>query len=168
MALRFVAALRFQNGTLILKLVRFFKQWIHFYDSPCKQINSSFINFCSAVNFESEKTEGRKYRFDQPACNGCGNCCGGCNTGAKQTLNMNYLPDAKCYGAKIFTEVNMLTKFSPRSDQVKIESRRFWKKKFRHCIQSFANVKRYWSCLSARQYWQHYQQYIKSLSAMLK
>ncbi|XP_072036198.1 cholesterol oxidase-like isoform X2 [Amphiura filiformis] len=43
----------------------------------------------------------------QPACIGCGNCCGGCNTGAKNTINMNYLPDAKRHGAQLFTQVEV-------------------------------------------------------------
>ena len=40
---------------------------------------------------------------EQHACNNCGNCVGGCNIGAKNTLLMNYLPDAHNHGAEIFT-----------------------------------------------------------------
>ena len=41
----------------------------------------------------------------QEACVLCGDCCSGCNYGAKNTLLMNYLPDAHAHGAHIFTEV---------------------------------------------------------------
>ena len=41
----------------------------------------------------------------QNACNLCGDCCSGCNYGAKNTTLMNYLPDAYAHGAQIFTEV---------------------------------------------------------------
>ncbi|MEJ7766750.1 MAG: alpha/beta fold hydrolase [Chitinophagaceae bacterium] len=39
----------------------------------------------------------------QKPCILCGNCCSGCNYSAKNTLIMNYLPDAKAHGAEIFT-----------------------------------------------------------------
>jgi cholesterol oxidase len=38
-------------------------------------------------------------------CQLCGDCVSGCNYGAKSSLVMNYLPDARANGAKIFTEV---------------------------------------------------------------
>jgi cholesterol oxidase len=43
----------------------------------------------------------------QPACTGCGDCVSGCNVGAKNTLLMNYLPDARRWGASIFTGVDV-------------------------------------------------------------
>jgi cholesterol oxidase len=41
----------------------------------------------------------------QNACTLCGDCCSGCNQGAKNTVLMNYLPYAHARGAHIFTEV---------------------------------------------------------------
>ncbi len=43
----------------------------------------------------------------QEACNGCGDCVTGCNVGAKNTLLMNYLPEAVAHGAKVFTEMEV-------------------------------------------------------------
>ncbi|WP_431557778.1 GMC family oxidoreductase [Methyloceanibacter sp.] len=43
----------------------------------------------------------------QPACTLCGDCCSGCNVGAKNTVAMTYLPDAHAHGAEIFTELTV-------------------------------------------------------------
>lgn len=40
-------------------------------------------------------------------CNDCGDCVSGCNVSAKNTLLMNYLPDAVNHGAQIFTCVSV-------------------------------------------------------------
>lgn len=40
----------------------------------------------------------------QPACTDCGDCCGGCNVGAKNTVALTYLPFAVSHGADVFTE----------------------------------------------------------------
>ncbi len=41
----------------------------------------------------------------QSACTLCGDCMSGCNHRAKNTVLMNYLPDAKNHGAEIYTRV---------------------------------------------------------------
>ena len=42
---------------------------------------------------------------DQRACVLCGDCVSGCNHGSKNTVLMNYLPDAWNHGAEIYTQV---------------------------------------------------------------
>lgn len=43
----------------------------------------------------------------QNACTLCGDCCSGCNYGAKNSVLMNYLPDAHWHGAQVFTQVDV-------------------------------------------------------------
>jgi cholesterol oxidase len=43
----------------------------------------------------------------QPACTLCGDCCGGCNVGAKNTVAVTYLPEAARHGAEIFTHTRV-------------------------------------------------------------
>ncbi|HTT64308.1 MAG TPA: GMC family oxidoreductase [Bryobacteraceae bacterium] len=44
---------------------------------------------------------------EQHACMLCGDCITGCNYGAKNTLLFNYLPDARNFGAEIYTQVHV-------------------------------------------------------------
>ncbi|HIK03881.1 MAG TPA: GMC family oxidoreductase [Trichormus sp. M33_DOE_039] len=44
---------------------------------------------------------------EQKECNLCGDCVSGCNNKAKNTVLMNYLPDAKNHGAEIYTQVSV-------------------------------------------------------------
>lgn len=56
------------------------------------------------VNFEPGVSAGG---VAQPGCTRCGDCCGGCNVGAKNTVALTYLPDAVRHGAEIFSHVKV-------------------------------------------------------------
>ncbi len=43
----------------------------------------------------------------QSACTLCGDCCAGCNVGAKTTVHLSYIADAHQHGAEIFTELTV-------------------------------------------------------------
>lgn len=43
----------------------------------------------------------------QSACTRCGDCCAGCNVGAKNTVATTYLPEAVKHGADCFTELKV-------------------------------------------------------------
>lgn len=45
----------------------------------------------------------------QDACTECGDCCGGCNVGAKTTVASTYVADAVAFGAEVFTGVRVLS-----------------------------------------------------------
>ncbi|MEZ5818392.1 MAG: GMC family oxidoreductase N-terminal domain-containing protein [Hyphomicrobiaceae bacterium] len=57
-----------------------------------------------AVNFDGGVNAAG---IDQPACTLCGDCCGGCNVGAKNTVALTYLPDAVRHGAEVFEAVRV-------------------------------------------------------------
>ena len=50
----------------------------------------------------------------QPACTRCGDCCAGCNVGAKNTVALTYLPEAVRHGAELFTH-GRVSHVTPRS-----------------------------------------------------
>ena len=69
-----------------------------------KQAASMLGQQCSratiAVNFDAGLNH---VGVEQHACMLCGDCVTGCNYGAKNTLIYNYLPDARNFGAEIYT-----------------------------------------------------------------
>jgi cholesterol oxidase len=44
---------------------------------------------------------------EQAACTRCGDCCGGCNVGAKTSVALTYLADAARHGAEMFTHAGV-------------------------------------------------------------
>jgi len=56
------------------------------------------------VNIDKYNDEPNAHGVVQSACTFCGDCVTGCNVGAKNTLDVNYLPLARNNGAKIFTQ----------------------------------------------------------------
>lgn len=57
-----------------------------------------------AVSWETKTSPGG---IKMNPCINCGNCVTGCNSGAKNTTLMNYLPDAKTHGCEIFCQVEV-------------------------------------------------------------
>lgn len=64
------------------------------------------INPPTAVSYEANVNPAG---IAQPACTLCGDCCAGCNVGAKNTVALTYLPEAARHGAEIFTEAKVAT-----------------------------------------------------------
>ncbi len=69
-----------------------------------KAVNARFYHPPINVTFEDRVNYAG---VQQQKCVNCGDCVTGCNHGAKNTVLMNYLPDAKNHGAEIFTETSV-------------------------------------------------------------
>lgn len=78
-----------------------------------EKINEKFELLDINVNFEDKINH---VGVRQKKCINCGDCVTGCNHEAKNTTQMNYLPDAKNHGAEIFTEVDV--KYIERAENV--------------------------------------------------
>jgi cholesterol oxidase len=74
-------------------------------EESARRLGRKFYRPPLNVNFTLEGTN--HVGVKQHKCIYCGDCVTGCNYGAKNTLIMNYLPDAKNHGAEIFTEVSV-------------------------------------------------------------
>ena len=63
---------------------------------------------CYSLPIAVTFTDGKNHAgIDQKACINCGDCVSGCNHHAKNTTLMNYLPDARNFGAEIFTQARV-------------------------------------------------------------
>ncbi|MFQ4145999.1 GMC family oxidoreductase [Chlorogloeopsis sp. ULAP02] len=73
-------------------------------EKSSKYLNEKFYRPPINVTFEDKVNH---VGVEQKACNLCGDCVSGCNHQAKNTVLMNYLPDAKNHGAEIYTQVSV-------------------------------------------------------------
>lgn len=78
-----------------------------------KALNARFYRLPINVTFEDRVNYAG---VQQQKCVNCGDCVTGCNYSAKNTVLMNYLPDAKNYGAEIFTQASVRY-VEPKSDK---------------------------------------------------
>ena len=72
-------------------------------EKSADHLHAKFYRTPINVNFEFDGPN--HVGVEQRPCTYCGDCVSGCNYYAKNTLIMNYLPDAKNHGAEIFTQV---------------------------------------------------------------
>jgi len=73
-------------------------------EHAAKKLGGTFRRPPLAVSFEAGVNAAG---VRQNGCTLCGDCMTGCNVGAKNSVLMNYLPDAHRHGAKLFTEVGV-------------------------------------------------------------
>jgi cholesterol oxidase len=74
-------------------------------EKSARHLGQKFYRTPINVNFTVEGPN--HVGVEQHKCANCGDCVTGCNYAAKNTLIMNYLPDAANHGAEIFTEVSV-------------------------------------------------------------
>ena len=70
-------------------------------EASAQAIGAKFSRPPINVNFDLDGLN--HVGVEQRPCQYCGDCVSGCNYRAKNTTQMNYLPDAKNHGAEIFT-----------------------------------------------------------------
>ncbi len=81
------------------------------------KVSGAYMNesiYCPPINVHFGPEGPNHVGVEQKPCTLCGDCCSGCNFSAKNTLIMNYLPDAVNHGAEIFTtcQVHFLSRDS--------------------------------------------------------
>ncbi len=74
------------------------------HEKSARAIGQPFARTAINVNFDDKINH---VGVLQKQCNNCGDCVSGCNYTAKNTTQMNYLPDAFNHGAEIFTQCHV-------------------------------------------------------------
>ena len=75
--------------------------------AAAKQLGKTTTPLPVLVNFDPLPNDTNHVGVAQLPCVGCGDCVTGCNYRAKNTLIMNYLPDAKNHSAEIFVRTHV-------------------------------------------------------------
>jgi cholesterol oxidase len=76
-------------------------------ETSARALNEKFYRPPINVTFDEPAGGFNHVGVEQHACKLCGDCVTGCNYHAKNTTLMNYLPDARNYGAEIYTQVSV-------------------------------------------------------------
>ena len=92
-------------------------------NSAAERLGHAMVETPLAINFEGTVNAAG---LPQPACTSCGDCCAGCNVGAKTTVAQTYLPDAVAHGAELFThaKVRILKKLPDGTWKLMVEDLR--------------------------------------------
>lgn len=72
------------------------------FETAANVINGKFSLPPITVTFDANE-KGNYAGVVQEDCTLCGDCCSGCNIGAKNTTALNYIPDAVNHGAEVYT-----------------------------------------------------------------
>lgn len=86
------------------------KNWFHRSTTMARQRAGAVVtprNLSIAVNLRKYQQQLNAQGVMQSPCSRCGDCVTGCRVGAKNTLDVNYLPLAKSAGAEIFTRMEV-------------------------------------------------------------
>jgi cholesterol oxidase len=70
-------------------------------------VPTSFQPLHIAVNLRRYNQQANEQGVQQALCTHCGDCVTGCRVGAKNTLDVNYLPLARATGAEIFSRIEV-------------------------------------------------------------
>ena len=86
------------------------KHWFHRSTTDARQrqgVATTFAPLPIAVNLRRHAGVANAQGVVQALCSHCGDCVSGCRVGAKNTLDVNYLPLARAAGAQIFSRVEV-------------------------------------------------------------